>query len=179
MEGISTWHHAPLHVLMERGVYMVTAGTYQKEHFFAGEQRLQILHDQLHAILAEHGWELQAWAVMANHYHFIATSPEDAGTLKRALSKLHTLTARQVNRLDGVSGRKVWHQYWDTRLSFERSYLARLNYVNQNPVRHRIVTSASAYRWCSAAKFEAEAESGFRKTVSAMPIDQLEVNDDF
>ncbi len=117
--------------------------------------------------------------MFSNHYHFVAASPSDAGSLKRALSKLHTLSAREVNRLDGASGRKVWHQFWDSRLSFERSYLARLNYVHQNPARHRLVTNASAYRWCSAARFEAEAEPGFRRTVLAMPIDELSVEDDF
>jgi len=29
------WPHAPLHRLTEKGTYMVTAGTYRKDHFFS------------------------------------------------------------------------------------------------------------------------------------------------
>ena len=177
--GGGPWHHAPLHMLLESGVYMVTAGTYEKAHFFRNEERLDLLHDQLHLIATEHGWSLQAWAVFSNHYHFVAASPADPGNLRRMLSKLHTLTARTINQQDATPGRKVWHQFWDTRLTFERSYLARLNYVHQNPVRHRVVNSATTYRWCSAASFETEGDPAFRRTVAALPIDQLEVPDNF
>jgi putative transposase len=134
---------------------------------------------QLQAVAAEYCWEFQAWAVLSNHYHFVARSPEDPTTLKRMLSKLHTLTAKAVNLEDETPGRKVWHQYWDTRLTFERSYLARLNYVHQNPVHHRVVTHATEYPWCSARQFEAEAPIAFQRTVGAMPINEISISDDF
>lgn len=173
------WHHAPLHVLVERGLYMVTAGTFQKALFFSSPERLQLLHDRLLACTLEFGWHLHAWAVLANHYHFIAQSPDDPKTLRRLINKLHMTTAKAVNQLDQTPGRKIWFEYWDTRLTYERSYLARLHYVNHNPVHHRVVAVATAYPWCSAAHFEAQAESSFQRTVAVMPIDQLEVPDDF
>jgi len=175
----SPWHHAPLHVLVERGLYMITAGTYQKDVLFRSADRLQLLHDRLHACAQEFGWELHAWAVLANHYHFVAQSPADPGNLRRFLGKLHMTTAEAVNQLDATPGRKVWFEYWDTRLTYERSYLARLHYVNHNPVHHRLVTVATAYPWCSAGHFESHADPSFQRTVAAMPIDRLEVQDDF
>jgi len=168
-----------MHVLLERGIYMVTAGTYGKVHFFQTPERRDLLLERLQLCTAERGWELQAWSVMANHYHFIALSPDDPATLRRVLNKLHMTTAKAANELDGTPGRKVWHEFWDSHLTFERSYLARLNYVNQNPVRHGLVPVASQYRWCSAAHFERHVSSSFQRTVSAMPIDKLELRDDF
>jgi putative transposase len=41
------WPHAPSHDLGKHGAYMVTAGTYRKQHFFASADRLGILHDHL------------------------------------------------------------------------------------------------------------------------------------
>ena len=164
---------------MERGIYMITAGTYQKAGFFHSKDRLQLLHDRLHACTQEFGWQLHAWAVLANHYHFVAESPGEANTLCRLLNKLHMTTAKEVNRRDHTPGRKVWYQYWDTRLTYERSYLARLHYVNHNPVHHRIATHADQYPWCSAAYFATHAELSFQRTVASMPIDQLKVPDDF
>src|SRR6266568_1178059 len=58
-------------------------------------------------------------------------------------------------------GRRVWFQYHDTQLTFEKSYLARLKYVNENPVHHGIVLRATNYGWCSARWFEDHAERAF------------------
>src|SRR5438128_5571376 len=97
---LRTWHHAPLHVLTESGVYMLTAGTYLKQHYFATIERLRLLHDQLHAVCAEYGWNLQAWAVLSNHYHFVASAAGNPATLRRVCSKVHTLTAKAINSSD-------------------------------------------------------------------------------
>src|SRR6478672_723941 len=116
------WPHAPIHQLSEAGAYMVTAGTYQKLHRFAGAQRLDLLHDALLSLARQYGWHLQAWAVFSNHYHFVAMSPDRAASLRRYLQHLHFVTARLVNELDGTPGRRVWFTYWDTQLTYQRSY---------------------------------------------------------
>ena len=54
----------------------------------------------------------------------------------------------------------IWHNFWDTELTYEKSYLARLNYVHQNAVKHGLVARACQYRWCSAAWFERTVSAG-------------------
>ena len=61
----------------------------------------------------------------------------------------------------------------------ERSYLARLNYVHQNAVRHGLVVVANQYAWCSAAWFEGEATPAMVKTLYGFKTDQINVPDDF
>jgi putative transposase len=73
----------------------------------------------------------------------------------------------------------VWFNFWDTKLTYERSYLARLNYVHQNPVRHGLVAKASQYRWCSAAWFERVTPPAMVKTIYGFKIDKLNIHDDF
>jgi hypothetical protein len=41
------WPHAPTHRLAQSGTYMVTAGTYGKEHFFTDGPLLRMLHQAL------------------------------------------------------------------------------------------------------------------------------------
>jgi putative transposase len=77
------WPHAPVHRLTEAGAYMVTAGTYRKVHHFRDPGRLTLLQDQLLSLALESAWQLQAWAVFSNHYHFIATSGEGAAPLRK------------------------------------------------------------------------------------------------
>src|SRR3970282_890709 len=114
-----------------------------------------------------------------NHYHFLASSPEDPGTLRKFLSKLHMTTAKQLNEWDGTPGRKVWYQFWDSHITFENSYLARLNYVHHNPQHHGVTADAAGYRWCSAKWFSENAPEAFRAMVASCKIDRLGVADDF
>ncbi len=173
------WPHAPQHWLFEPGTYMVTAGTYRKQPHLNTSERLDYFVEALFARAAEFGWLLRAWAVLANHYHILATSPADPGTLRRFLGKLHMTTSKRLNELDGQPGRKVWFQYWDSHITFERSYLARLNYVHQNPAHHGVVDNAENYAWCSAAWFAQNAPHGFVATVKSFKTDNLEVPDGF
>jgi putative transposase len=130
-------------------------------------------------ILKESGWQLEAWAVFSNHYHFVGHSSPSAQDLRLVLKHLHGETSGEVNRLDGTPGRAVWHNFWDTKLTFEKSYLARLNYVHQNAVKHGLVPVANQYRWCSAAWFERTATRAQVRTVYGFKTDQLKVGDDF
>ncbi|MGO9109326.1 MAG: REP-associated tyrosine transposase [Thermoguttaceae bacterium] len=173
------WPHAPIHRLGEFGTYIVTAGTFHKEHYFRGRQQLDCLEANLLHVAKESGWQLEAWAVFSNHYHFVATALPDSGSLRAALTALHSTTARDANRLDATSDRKVWHNYWDTKLTYEKSYFARLNYVHQNPVKHGLVRVANQYPWCSAAWFERTASPAQVKTIYSFKTDQIRMADDY
>ena len=171
--------HAPPHWLFGQGIYMVTAGTHQKLPYLDTPARRDFMLDALFARAAEFGWQLQAWAVLPNHYHFIAASPGDPGTLRRFLAKLHMTTAKQLNEWDGKPGRKVWYQFWDSYITYERSYLARLNYVHHNPAHHGLTSDAADYRWCSAKWFTENAPSILLVKVANCKSDKLKVADDF
>lgn len=173
------WPHAPPHKTLSAGTYMVTAATHHKTLHFNSPDRLQFLHDELLQLARNYQWDLQAWAILANHYHFIARSPKDPSKLSVFLSNLHIKTARHLNSLDNTPNRKVWWQYWDSHITYQYSYLARLNYVNQNPVRHGLVSQAIDYPWCSASWFLQTSQPAFHKTVSSFKIDSVNVIDDF
>jgi putative transposase len=99
--------------------------------------------------------------------------------LGRFLGKLHMVTAKQLNQWDQQPGRKIWFQYWDSHITFEKSYLARLHYVHNNPVKHGLVANATNYPWCSASWFEQNSPQAFVKTVYSFKTDQLVIPDDF
>jgi putative transposase len=173
------WPHAPRHRLSEQGTYIVTAATYLKEHHFKGADRLDLLETTLLSLAKRAGWQLEAWAVFSNHYHFVGHARPGCESLKEWLSELHRQTAARVNQLDGRDGRRVWYNYWETELTFETSYFARLNYVHQNPVKHGLVSVANQYRWCSAAWFERTASPTQVRTIYAFKTDQVTVRDEF
>jgi putative transposase len=163
---------------VQPGVIFVTASTYQKERLFHDGERLTLIQDALFEHAERLGFQLQAWAIFPNHYHFIAIAPENPD-LKALMKCIQGSSARKLNELDGQIKRMVWYRYWDTQLTFEKSRLARLAYVHQNPVKHGVVKEAEEYSFCSMAWFLRNAEGPFRDTVLSMKTDQVKVYDDF
>ena len=111
--------------------------------------------------------------MFSNHYHFVAESPGTSENLSAMLSTLHEKTAKWINQQDKTPERKVWHNYWETKLDLPRGYFARLAYTHQNPVRHGVVTNAKDYPWCSAAWFEAETPAAMVKTIYRFQSGQI------
>ena len=179
---LTHWPHAPTHRLSEGGAYFLTSGTYLKLHHFRGSARLAVLHRGLLKLASDFGWSLEAWAVFSNHYHFVGHCPpgdSDAASLSTMLGMLHEQTAKWVNKLDGTPGRHVWHNFRETRLTYQKSYLARLHYVHQNPTKHGLVRAANLYPWCSAGWFERTATPAQVETIYGLPIDQVKVYDEY
>jgi putative transposase len=176
------WPHAPTHRLASGGTYFLTVGTYLKAHHFRGPERLKLLHDALLRTADSFRWHLEAWAVFSNHYHFVGHSPGDednAKSLPVMLKELHRTMSLRVNDLDDSPGRRVWFNYRETRLTYQRSYLARLSYTHQNAVKHGLVAVANQYPWCSARWFERTATSAQVNSIYRFKIDQVRVFDEF
>jgi putative transposase len=157
---------------------MITAATYLKTPFFASRERLDLLQGWIFDLSLRYGAALQAWAIFPNHYHFIAALKEPT-SLSRFIGHIHTKTAMDVNRLDGIMGRRVWFQFWDSHLTHRGSYFARLRYVHENAVRHGVVHLASNYPWCSAGWLERKATTAFRKTILKCRCESVSVRDNF
>jgi putative transposase len=173
------WPHAPIHRLAENAVYFVTASTLHKKHLFDTPTKRDLLERTLLSFAKRDGWQLEAWAVFANHYHIVARGQDDSRNLGEMLHDLHGVSAHDLNKLEGVTERQIWFNFWDTKLTIQHSYLARLNYVHQNAVKHKLVLVANRYPWCSAAWFERTAAPAQIKTIYGFKIDRVNVEDDF
>jgi putative transposase len=120
--------------------------------------------------------------VFSNHYHFVAQSPSagsGAESLQDVLQQLHRISATWVNRLDGTPSRRVWHNYWDSHLTFEKSYMARLHYVHENAAHHGLVSDARIYPYSSALWFENTASEATRRAIQSFKIDRISVVDGY
>jgi len=173
------WPHAPIHRLTDNAVYFVTASTLHKRHHFNTPEKRDLLERMLLTRARRDGWQLEAWAVFQNHYHIVARGHPDSKNLGTFLHDLHGASSRELNTLDGMTGRQVWFNFWDTRLTLQHSYLARLNYVHQNAVKHKLVAVANQYPWCSAAWFERTASPAQARMIYGFKTDRVQVEDDY
>jgi putative transposase len=174
-----TWPHAPPHHFMPQGVYIITAATLHRKPLFDSSAKLDLLRDTTLDLAKNYALILQAWAFFSNHYHVVISFENSATSHRDFMRHLHRELAIRLNRLDCTPNRRVMYEFWDTHLTFEKSWLARLNYVHQNAVKHGLVPVANQYPWCSAAWFESNARSSFVKSVYSFRTDAINVPDDF
>jgi Transposase and inactivated derivatives len=180
MEAVyKVYPHNPPHYFVSNAMYMVTGAILRNQHIINENRKkefvLQVLFERSELL----GWNIEAWAILHNHYHFIAQAPEHADTLTKLIKQIHSVTAIQMNKWDGTPGRQVWFNYWDSCITDEKSYLARLHYIHLNPVKHGLIDNAIDYPYCSYRWFVERVDDNLKKQIFNQAVDQANVFDDF
>jgi putative transposase len=98
---------------------------------------------------AQYGLEIWAYCLMDNHVHLIVV-PREAESLSLALRTAHTMYANYFNEQSSLSGHLWQGRFYSSALD-EKHLWAAIRYVEQNPVRARMVAHAKDYPWSSAA----------------------------
>jgi REP-associated tyrosine transposase len=174
-----SWPHAPPHYFTPHGIYIITAATLHRAPLFNSGAKLDLFRDTAFELTKNYALILQAWAFFPNHYHVVIGFEKTTARHKDFLGHLHRELAIRLNHMGSTPGRRVMYEFWDTRLTFEKSWLARLNYVHQNAVKHGLVAVANEHPWCSAPWFETNARPSFVKSVYSFKTDRIKVPDDF
>jgi putative transposase len=179
-KGTQNWPHAPPHRLLSAGVYFLTARTAGRRHLLADDALKDWFQDTLFQLTRDTGWQLEAWCILSNHYHLVAHSPEDGGsTLGSVIQRLHSFTTKEMNRRDLTAGRtRLWQNFRETLLDQQASYMARLHYVHQNAVHHRLVKTGSEWKWCSALAFKKTVTPAWVRTVASFKYNRIAKLDD-
>ena len=149
--------YTPPHLFRPNGTYFITAKTLGGIAYIAGA-RPQAVIDALQFACEARGWRPLAWVVLTNHYHCLLQAPDDASGLTTLLHSVHKFTVRNWNREDRAPGRQVWYRYWDTCITNESSFYARLNYIHYNPVKHGLVERPELYPYSSYPLWQAAAD---------------------
>jgi putative transposase len=98
--------------------------------------------------LREQGIALHAYVLMTNHVHLLVTQPE-RGRLSAAMRRLGQRYVPAFNRKHGRTG-TLWEGRFKSCLVDCEGYLLTVHrYIELNPVRAAMVTSAEHYRWSS------------------------------
>ena len=145
--------HNPPHLFVNNTFYMLTACIYERAHLMKSHQRKAEWRDAFQEAAKIYGWKVIAWVVLHNHYHAIVQSPTGTISLSKFTNSYHKFTARKWNLEDGLKGRKVWWNFWDTCIRTERDYYNRLRYVFWNPVKHGIVENPVEYSFSNYTEY--------------------------
>jgi len=98
---------------------------------------------------AQYGLEVLGYCLMTNHVHLLVR-PQTADAMAQALGRTHFIYAQRFNAEHSRSGH-LWQARFYSCPAEETTLLAIMRYIEQNPVRARIVARAWEYPWSSAS----------------------------
>jgi putative transposase len=94
------------------------------------------------------GIEVWAYCLMPNHIHIVGV-PENEVGLAQGIGEAHRRYTRYINFKKGWKG-YLWQGRFSSFPMDEEYLLAAVRYIELNPVRAKIVSRATDYRWSSA-----------------------------
>lgn len=105
----------------------------------------------------EYGLSILAYCLMPNHVHFAAV-PRKEVSLAKTFSVCHTLYSQYFNKKSNASGH-LWQGRFYSCILDEKHLYAAIRYIENNPVRAKLVKSAEEWKW-SSAKYHLNKEMG-------------------
>jgi REP element-mobilizing transposase RayT len=102
------------------------------------------------AIRRRHGvsYHLHNYVVMPNHIHLLITPHDPVSKLMQSLKRF---TAREGNRMLGLTGRPFWQEESYDRLVRNPNEFERIaSYIEMNPVRAGLAATPKQFPWSSA-----------------------------
>lgn len=159
------WHRPP-HWGSDIPVsYHVTAACYEHADFIGhSPERIDEMCRTLLAVFDQFKSEVHAWCVLPNHYHALITSDCILEVLAE-LGRMHGRLSFTWNGEENTRGRQVWCGAVERTMRGDRHFLATMNYVHNNPVRHGYVERWQDWPFGSAVEF---LENTPREEVLAM-----------
>jgi putative transposase len=160
----------------EDKLHFITFATVQWIDVFTRSEYCDIVVDSLNYCIAEKGLVVYGWCLMSNHIHLLArSSKDDLSGVMRDLKKFTSKKIFSAIEKNPEESRKNWMmwifkstgeanknnekiQFWQQTLHAIEVWSGnviqqKLDYIHQNPVKARIVTTAESYYWSSAIDY--------------------------
>jgi putative transposase len=132
------------------GTYFVTSRTWESRRLFITEPMCLLFVETLLRYRQQGAYALHAFVLMPDHFH-ILLSPSVATALERAVQLIKGGSAHAL----GVERHlqfPVWQRgFSDHRIRDAGDYVSHVPYIEQNPLRKRLVVGVMDYRWSSAS----------------------------
>ena len=94
-------------------------------------------------------FSLHAFVLMPEHFHILLTPAEDV-SLERTVMYIKGGSARRIGAKLKFKF-TVWQRgFSDHRIRDVQDYAAHVEYIEDNPVKRRLVSAATEYPWSSA-----------------------------
>jgi putative transposase len=147
------WHAPPHFEYAGEQRFIISASCFEHKSIIgASHERMLECENALIAICRALEVYLYAWCVLPNHYHLLVRT-DAVKVLLAELGKFHGSSSFRWNGEDGSRGRKVWFRAVERSMRSLAHYLATLNYIHHNPVKHGYTSKWQDWPYSSAAEY--------------------------
>ena len=137
----------PLRLEFSGAIYHVTSRGDRQEPIFLNDGDRHAWLRIIASVCERFQWTIHAFCQMGNHYHLVVETLN--GNLARGMRQLNGEYTRRFNFRNAMVGHLFQGRYKAILVQRQTYLLALIRYVVLNPVRARMVTTASAWPWSS------------------------------
>ena len=177
MEIYKTYPHNPPHLFRENSKYFITASTYKRIHYLNNDLSKQILLDSILETFSKFSWIIEDWVILDNHYHLMVDVKHNPNELSKIIRNIHRYTSLEIKKINPIAklAERFWYNYWDTCITYEKSYFTRLNYIWNNPVKHGYVRNPEEWKFGSYYFRFKNEERNLKNIITNNPCDKLDL----
>jgi putative transposase len=138
----------------------LTFSCYRRQRYFNDDTLCEVFLEELQRVKEKHLFKIWAYVIMPNHVHLLIWPQEtvyDIGKIMRVLKSKSALRSSKVLKdIEKTVNKETEFRFWQHGGGFDRNLwngLAIHNaiaYIENNPVRSGLATSATEWRWSSA-----------------------------
>ena len=120
--------------------------------------------DAVRKVRAQRPFHIDAWVVLPEHTHSVWTLPpgdDNYSARWKAIKIAFAKTLPKTERLSAVRANKgergIWQRrFWEHTIRDDRDYVAHVDYVHINPLKHGLVQRVGDWPYSSFHRFVAE-----------------------
>jgi len=128
--------------------HITQRGNRRQKTFFSDEDYAAYI-DLMAQWCRKYAVDIWAYCLMPNHIHLVAV-PEKKENLRLAIGEAHRRYTRRINFREGWRGH-FWQERFSSFVMDEHYLLACTRYIENNPVRAKLVAMPEQWPWSSAA----------------------------
>ncbi|MFW2177986.1 MULTISPECIES: REP-associated tyrosine transposase [unclassified Moraxella] len=131
-------------------------------------QNIDLLRTAFKTVKDNHPFHIDAIVVLPDHIHTLWTLPADNAdySIRIRLIKYYFSHALEIQEHEVISKsrqrkqeRGIWQRrFWEHCIRNEQDYLAHINYIHLNPVKHGLVTQVKDWEFSSFHLFVARGD---------------------
>ena len=145
------------------GTYFFTVNLLERRERLLVEH-IDALRDAVRQVRAQRSFHIDAWVVLPDHMHCVWTllpGDVDYSSRWKAIKIAFAKTLPRIERLSAVRERKgergIWQRrFWEHTIRDESDYMAHVDYVHINPLKHGLVEHVSDWPYSSFHRFVKE-----------------------
>jgi putative transposase len=138
----------------QRGnIYFIANVTYDRRPLLV--QNADSLLESIEAIHTKQPFDLQAWVILPDHFHFVI-DPMD-WDFSRLMQSIKMSSGARYRKGVGVKSGRLWqNRFWDHIIRDQEDLNRHIDYVHYNPVKHQLVKSPFDWKWTSIHEYYRE-----------------------